>query len=436
MPREKKTRNPLGTILKKEIVRTQFIGGKEKKIKAVVYDARKRYKKPDGSSAEKFKRCRTNAEAVTALTTFANEIAHEAIEFTSKKTAKIEHTFFELVDYFEKEYVVPAVYSNNEKIIGYEQDLKSIKYILKDLKAFFGDILLSDFCYEDLRRYRIFLAQRPTRKGTLPKNGTINHYLGFLRRCFNVGIQLCWLTQNPFNLGASLIKNQAKDRRNRMLTFDEEERLLAECYDGEKVINYKRRDKLTKEIKDLEAVTTLSRGYLRAVIICALDTAMRKGEIQQLQWKEVFLDENYIFIDGKKTKTGIDGLAPLTPRLKAELQILKSQYPHNKNDLVFPFGDWKKAFNNAVRDAKIQNFVFHDLRSTAATRMLLAGNPGEMVRKITRHSQEKTFREHYTIVDIANTVEVGNKLSEFNSIHNRKVNDKVNKVIEVSAHSN
>ncbi|HEX8636840.1 MAG TPA: site-specific integrase, partial [Pyrinomonadaceae bacterium] len=183
---------------------------------------------------------------------------------------------------------------------------------------------------------------------------------------------------------------------------------------------------LTKEEKEVESTVEICRAYLRSIIICALDTAMRKGEIQSLQWKEVFLTEKYIFIDGEKTKTGVDGLAPVTPRLADELEKLKSQFPHEPEDHVFPFGDFKKAFDNAAADAGIENLQFRDLRSTASTRMLLAGNTGELVRKITRHTQVKTFHDHYTNIDIQNARLIGEKLADFTSGQISKGNDKEN----------
>ncbi|HEX8637642.1 MAG TPA: hypothetical protein VF692_06245, partial [Pyrinomonadaceae bacterium] len=224
MPRTKETRNPFGSIFKREVSRKIERGGKPVVIKQTVYDARKRYKDLEGNPKEKFQRCRTSAEAQTALTNFQKDIELELAAERQKPVAAPDHTFFELVDYFRDTYVVPAIYSGRQKIVGYEQDLKVINFYLEDYKAFFGDRRLQEFTYEDLHRYYTFISQRITKKGIPPTVATINHYLKFLRRIFNVGMQLDWVTVNPFRRGAALIRNGAENRRSRMLTFDEERR--------------------------------------------------------------------------------------------------------------------------------------------------------------------------------------------------------------------
>lgn len=62
----------------------------------------------------------------------------------------------------------------------------------------------------------------------------------------------------------------------------------------------------------------------------------------------------------------------------------------------------------------------HHLMTTFATRMLLAGNVGELVRKITRHTRPETLLDHYTNIDMASAQAVGQKLEKFNQNQGRK----------------
>jgi hypothetical protein len=69
MPRTKETRNFSGSIFKREVSKDGN--------SLTVFDARKRYKTADGENKEKFKRCRSQKEALAALINFENEIAFE-----------------------------------------------------------------------------------------------------------------------------------------------------------------------------------------------------------------------------------------------------------------------------------------------------------------------------------------------------------------------
>jgi len=71
-----------------------------------------------------------------------------------------------------------------------------------------------------------------------------------MRRILNVAVSHGWLLRNPFDAGESLIKPGDETPRERILTREEEERLLALC-EG-------------------------ARKHLKAIIICALDTGMRR----------------------------------------------------------------------------------------------------------------------------------------------------------------
>lgn len=81
---------------------------------------------------------------------------------------------------------------------------------------------------------------------------------------FNIAVRQGWLNQNPFGRGEQLVVTRRETVRNRMLTFDEEARLLAACIDARRL-------------------------HLRPIIICALDTAMRQGEIFRLTWQQIIL---------------------------------------------------------------------------------------------------------------------------------------------------
>jgi integrase len=265
MPRTKETRNFSGSTFRREIK-------KEGKTIAV-WDVRKRYKNAAGEQKEKFRRCYSAREASTALTNFQTDIEKELSEHSTKKR---DATFFQLVEYFKKEYVKEAVFTNGRQVGGYRQSLKTINNILDEQKEFFGNVPLRRISYETIKNYSDFITTKKTQYNEFPKVSTVNKKLTFLRRVFNIGIQLEWIDSNPFQRGGRLIHKAAENRRNRMMTYDEEARLLAAC--------------------------TGRQEYLRAWIIAAVDTAMRRGDIYNLRWRDVDLDEGIIEIAVDRAK--------------------------------------------------------------------------------------------------------------------------------------
>jgi len=82
-----------------------------------------------------------------------------------------------------------------------------------------------------------------------------------LRRMLTVAQREGWILRNPFAAGDSLISLADENKRERVLTREEEMKLLASC-------------------------DTPQRAHLKTILICALDTGMRQGEIFSLRWHE------------------------------------------------------------------------------------------------------------------------------------------------------
>jgi integrase len=136
-----------------------------------------------------------------------------------------------------------------------------------------------------------------------------------------------------------LISLADENKRERILTREEEVRLLAAC-------------------------DTPQRAHLKGIIICALDTGMRQGEIFSLRWRNV--------------------------DFRLELEQLKASAPENSDSLVFGIVDnVKRSFGAARSNAGLKDVRFHDLRHTAATRLVSAHIPlSEVGRVLGSYSGE------------------------------------------------
>jgi integrase len=89
----------------------------------------------------------------------------------------------------------------------------------------------------------------------------MNRELSNLRQIFNIVIRQGWLTRNPVNMGEPLIDRSAERRRTKVLSLEEEKRLLEAC--------------------------TGKRKHIRPLIICRLDTGARRGETLELKFSDL-----------------------------------------------------------------------------------------------------------------------------------------------------
>ena len=116
-------------------------------------------------------------------------------------------------------------------------------------------------------------------------------------RMFNIAERERWIISNPFKRGDSLISVADERKRERILSYEEESRLLAAC-------------------------NAPKRKHLKAIILCALDTGCRLGEILQLHWSDIDFAQNIITVRSENTKTIREREVPITSRLQSELENL------------------------------------------------------------------------------------------------------------------
>jgi len=146
---------------------------------------------------------------------------------------------------------------------------------------------------------------------------------------------------------------------------------------------------LTKE-EENRLFEAIGEHWIKPIIITALQTAMRKSEILNLQFSCVNFTQRYI--DLLKTKSGKPRQIPMSDKL---FEVLNNQQRIKEYVFINPItknrhGNINDIFPEFLKKANIQNFVFHDLRHTAATRMVESGIDLVVVKEILGHSDIKT----------------------------------------------
>ena len=156
-----------------------------------------------------------------------------------------------------------------------------------------------------------------------------------------------------------------------------------------------------EEQERLQRMHNGEHAYLKPILIMALNTAMRKGEILNMTWDCVNFEKNEI--SALNTKNGKKNTIPMSSKLRETL--LKMYYIKGDNIYVFTnpytgtkYNDIKKCFKTVCKLANVQNLRFHDLRHTGATRMVAAGVPITVVKQILNHASiQTTMRYAHTM---------------------------------------
>ena len=147
------------------------------------------------------------------------------------------------------------------------------------------------------------------------------------------------------------------------------------------------------------ALLAHATDWLHNLIVAALESCCRRGELLSLLWKDVSLARREITLRAENTKPGELRRLPISPRLAGVLDMLRldpTGAPHSPTAHVFgnrvgePVKDPKKAWGTCCRKAAIVDLHFHDLRHEAASRLLEAGWPLQAVQAMLGHKDAKT----------------------------------------------
>lgn len=147
---------------------------------------------------------------------------------------------------------------------------------------------------------------------------------------------------------------------------------------------------------DADRLVACAAGHLQAPIRFALMTGLRLSNIVGLDWSQIDMQARQITFQVKSRKPG--GKTHVLPILPDMLVLLANQGPQDKG-AVFryqgePIGSWTRSWRTALRRAGITDFRWHDLRHTAASWMVQAGQPLDVVQDVLGHEDIATTRRY------------------------------------------
>lgn len=239
-------------------------------------------------------------------------------------------------------------------------------------------IRINALCRSPLARFSVagitgrHLAQWRDQRLSEVSGSTVARELTLIGHAFTVAIRE-WgfgLNTNPVSLIRKPSSNAARDR---ILTNDQRAALVSAC-------------------------SQCRNPWVKPVVVFALETATRRGEMLSLTWADIDLDHRIAKVSGKTGPRAV----PLSPACVELLRAL----PRGINGRVFPVtvDALKQAYERAVARAGIADFTFHDLRHDALTRLAKMGFNVLELRAISGHTTANML-QRYVSIDAADLAE-------------------------------
>lgn len=233
-----------------------------------------------------------------------------------------------------------------------QRSFRSKKGFILQLTETFGNIPLRHLNTKLIEQFQTDRLN----KGNKP--ATVNRLLATLKHCIHKGYQWEMLSEETLKRIRQVRLLEENNRRLRYLSKEECQSLINAC-----------------------------NGNTKAIVITALNTGMRKGEILSLKWDNVDLKHGFILLD--ITKNGERREIPVNDTLRGVLQGITRRldipYVFHDNITGKPYQDVKRSFNTALRKTGIRDFHFHDLRHTFASHLIMAGVDITTVSRLLGH---------------------------------------------------
>jgi len=252
--------------------------------------------------------------------------------------------------------------------VNKEKSWKTDRSYINNMKNFFGNPYLDEIGQRINGYTKWRSKQKAPYRNTSIKNATVDRGLAVLSGMFSLAVEWGYLSKEQVPKIKYLPVGD--NSRKQTLSWEEEKRLF----------------QAFKESPD----------YLEPIIITALYNGLRRREVFNLMWKKNIDFKNREFtLEGSQTKNGKDDVIPIHPRLFSWLVELHKK--NGQSPYVFPsprtgkpLTNVDRSFKSACKRAGIEGFIFHSLRHTYGTRLLVEEkNDLVTVKELMRHSSVK-----------------------------------------------
>jgi len=240
----------------------------------------------------------------------------------------------------------------NKKPLVAERD----EGLIKNLSSHFAGRYLYAIAPDDIEKYK---ADRS--KQVAP--ATVNRELACLKSMYNKAIEWGKADDNPVRKVKFFREN---NQRLRFLEKDEIRKLLENCPDD-----------------------------IRRVVVIALNTGMRRGEILNLKWTDVDTEKGIIYLSDTKNNEPreVQMNGPAKEAFLAVTRDPASPYVFCDEEGDCAIRNMQNKFELALKKSGIIDFRFHDLRHTFASYLVMLGIDLRTVQELMGHKTiEMTLR--------------------------------------------
>ena len=199
-----------------------------------------------------------------------------------------------------------------------------------NLFGYFGERRLNEITSLMIEEYKTFRLQTV-------KGASVNREISVIKHCFSQAVKWNLTDSNPTK-GIGMLRETP---RTRYLSCEEEERLLSAC-----------------------------PQWIGEIILFALHSGMRMGEILSLLWSDIDLVQKSVFV--RMSKNGMPRSIPMN---RVVFNLLSSKEKGQSSERLFPINrnTLSKTFHALCQELGIQDFRFHDLRHSFSTRLSQSG---------------------------------------------------------------
>lgn len=218
---------------------------------------------------------------------------------------------------------------------------------------------------------------------------TVNRYMTAISHAFTIAInEWEWVSEHPMKKIAKLPEPRG---RVRFLDDNERKRLLDAC----------------QQVRGAENL------YL--LVVLALSTGARHGELINLHWRDVDFTRKVIVLHDTKNKE-----RRILPLAHHALELIQTHHEARDvaSDLVFPaprklnhVWSTRSAWDAAVKKAGLEDFRFHDLRHSAASYLAMNGASLAEIAEVLGH-KTLAMVKRYAHLSEAHTAKVVERMNQ------------------------
>ncbi len=284
----------------------------------------------------------------------------DAERWAKQVELEMEQGIFESTSTAEKTLASTLLDQFWDEVASKYKSAANTKYKLDLLKKVLGHIHLIDLSTDVVREFKAYRLEKVSGDTIRKEMSLMKRMIDYAMKEWNIYLP----KGNPFSRVTLPAKGGARDRRLKTGEFD---RILKQA------LEY--------------------GGQLPMLFELAVETAMRRGELLSLEWRNIDLHKRTAYLP--ETKNGSSRTVPLSARA---IELIK-QVERNGSHVFDMEGDSVgQAFRRVTSRAGIKDLRFHDLRHEATSRLFEKGLQIMEVSAITGH-KDLTMLRRYTHLD-------------------------------------